>query len=523
MKILTIGIVEWLYAPLLIMISVFTFVGCTKGPADYSRSRATPATRAEVIHFCGDCHAYPRPETFPIHIWRDEVEQGYVFYDQSNRNDLTVPDKEAVVAYYEQLAPEGLRILLPDKPSSIGPLVFEVQHLNRADALTPAIAHISQTGISQRTGTSLVVSDMREGQITLLTFESKILSLETIADIPFPAHVDRCDLDSNGEEDWLVADLGSYAPADHIKGQLVWLKFDRSGFLKKSIPLLTDVGRVADTRTADFDQDGDLDILVAIFGWRKTGKLLWLEQVQGDEEEIEFKEHLLDNRHGCSHIPLADIDGDGDIDIVALFSQEFESVDSFVNNGNGRFQKKVLYMADDPSYGSSSIELADVDGDGDFDVLYTNGDSLDSHLLKPYHSVQLLEQKDGLVFDHHHITDLPGAYCVKAGDIDGDGDLDLVASTMTLNFDHPFHSLIWLEQRVPMEFLRHNLETSLSQHACLLLEDLDSDGDLDIAVGHFEPRPVNQAKWLSLWWNEGKGNEDESADPPGNDSLSGVR
>src|SRR5262249_1095687 len=44
----------------------------------------TEATSAQVHQFCGACHAYPPPETFPRSDWRFEVMQGYGFYEHSN-------------------------------------------------------------------------------------------------------------------------------------------------------------------------------------------------------------------------------------------------------------------------------------------------------------------------------------------------------------------------------------------------------------------------------------------------------
>ena len=46
------------------------------------------------------------------------------------------------------------------------------------------------------------------------------------------------------------------------------------------VVLLDGLGRVADVQPADFDRDGDLDLVVAEFGWRETGRLLMLEQIR---------------------------------------------------------------------------------------------------------------------------------------------------------------------------------------------------------------------------------------------------
>ncbi len=257
------------------------------------------------------------------------------------------------------------------------------------------------------------------------------------------------------------------------------------------------------TRAADFDGDGDLDVLVAEFGWRLTGRVLLLEQQSFQGGRFQFKTHVVDERHGASHVPIVDLDGDGRLDFVALISQEHETVVTFTNGGKNSFRAQTLFSAPDPSYGSTAIQLADLDADGDVDVLLTNGDSFDSHILKPEHSLQWLENLGDGRFEHRHVEHVPGAYIAATGDLDGDGDLDIALCTMTWDYKLPFNSVLWFEQASKGEFVRHNLDFSVGQHAALELGDFDGDGDLDLAVGEFETRPVASESWFTVWWNEG--------------------
>src|SRR5262245_19816189 len=68
---------------------------------------ATPDLERRTHEFCGACHAYPPPDTFPRAAWRREVERGYEFFSRAGMN-LEVPPLDEVVAYYEQRAPEAL-------------------------------------------------------------------------------------------------------------------------------------------------------------------------------------------------------------------------------------------------------------------------------------------------------------------------------------------------------------------------------------------------------------------------------
>ena len=63
-----------------------------------------------------------------------------------------------------------------------------------------------------------------------------------------------------------------------------------------------------------------------------------------------------------------------------------------------RFRKETIYQAPHPAYGSTGIQLVDLDGDGRVDVLYTNGDVFDDNILKPYHGIHWLQNQGRFPF-----------------------------------------------------------------------------------------------------------------------------
>ena len=67
------------------------------------------------------------------------------------------------------------------------------------------------------------------------------------------------------------------------------------------------------------------------------------------------------------------------MDFVVLLAQEHETVLAYLNKGRGdfTFDQKAIYAAPHPNWGSSGIQLVDLDKDGDLDVLLTHGDTWD--------------------------------------------------------------------------------------------------------------------------------------------------
>jgi hypothetical protein len=218
---------------------------------------------------------------------------------------------------------------------------------------------------------------------------------------------------------------------------------------------------------------------------------------------------VLDDRHGTIHVPVADLNGDGKPDFVALISQEHETIVAFLNEGGGKFRKQTLYEAPHPAWGSSGIQLVDLNGDGQLDVLYTNGDILDEpYLFKPYHSVQWLENKGGLRFEHHPLTPMYGVHRAVAADMLGSGRRDVVAVSFLPGDKFPERksrradAIILLEQVAPGRFERHTLSSVDCDHVTCAVGDLYGTGRLDIVVGNFSAPGTDDP--VTIWKNVGK-------------------
>jgi hypothetical protein len=215
----------------------------------------------------------------------------------------------------------------------------------------------------------------------------------------------------------------------------------------------------------------------------------------------------LDDRHGGIHVPVADLDGDGRLDFVALLSQEHETIVAFLNKGGGEFRKETIYDAPHPAYGSSGIQLVDLNGDGKLDVLFSNGDTMDPpYLLKPYHGIQWLENQGKFPFVHHPIAPMYGVHRAVAADFRGNGKLDIVAVSYLPPDRFPqrkqqnLDAVIYLEQTAPGRFVRHSLETVLCDHATCAVGDIFGTGRMDLMTGDFLYHTSERA--LTIWKNQ---------------------
>jgi len=484
-------------------------------PSAAGKPEAIPSDEALARKVCSQCHAFPPPDVLPRKSW------GSIAYEMAGLaiGGIGVPkgappptvdfDVDRVIHYYETHAPRVLPSPVPWPTPEPGPLRFN-RHLFRLDQGPPAptVANVAFWPLEPKGPLKIVAADMAAGLVLDADPNRPEAGLHRLATkVPNPCHTQAIDLDRDGRIDLLVADLGDVPPGDHLKGSVVWLRHLADGSFKP-YTLASGLPRVADVEAADFDGDGRLDLVVGAFGWREVGGIYLLENRTTDWDHPVFVKRELDGRQGAIHVPVTDLNGDGRPDFVALFAQHYETVVAFLNDGKGGFRTETIDQAPHPAWGSSGISLVDLDGDGDLDVLVTNGDMLDDFLIKPYHGIRWLENRGRYPFVPHDLATLPGVHRARAVDLDGDGDLDVVAcafvqfamegSPPSAFANQP--SLVWLEQTTPGKFVRHTLEMA-GHHVSLDVGDYNGDGRPDILVGNF--RSEGPAM-VEIWENLGK-------------------
>ena len=254
----------------------------------------------------------------------------------------------------------------------------------------PFISNVQTTDLDGDGLMDIIVCDCKSNSVNWIRqFPAGVYTETVLADsMNAPAHVQIIDFDKDGDKDILVAVLGVIFPNNDKIGSVVILENDGKNHFKKHI-VVDKVARVSDVRAGDLDNDGDLDLAVAQFGY-DDGETRWIENLGN----WKFKSHILQNLSGPINVEIVDIDKDGDLDIISLVSQEWEEIYGFINDGKGNFTSKLLWGSNNEDFGSSGIYMCDLDKDGDADILYTNGDAFDyiPPRGRPWHGIQWLER-----------------------------------------------------------------------------------------------------------------------------------
>ncbi|OGD79455.1 MAG: hypothetical protein A2Y64_00170 [Candidatus Coatesbacteria bacterium RBG_13_66_14] len=213
---------------------------------------------------------------------------------------------------------------------------------------------------------------------------------------------------------------------------------------------------------ADLDSDGDLDILGAA---RYTGDLFWWENAAGTG--FRWLTHVVeDDFPGAMAVHAADLDADGDPDVIGA-SWDSSRIAWWTNDGSGSGWTR--HILDDDLKGATAACAADLDSDGDLDVLGLG------HLID---NVVWWENLDGRASDW--AEHLVSCYCegvggIQAADLDSDGDPDVLTASCT------DRGIVWWENvNGGSGWKSHPLDETLGEARCAFAADLDSDGDADI-------------------------------------------
>ena len=321
------------------------------------------------------------------------------------------------------------------------------------------------------------------------------------------------DLDSDGLDDTYEAANGfdPIDPDDNSNGVLDGeddLDFDGLSNERESkrffgggrVAAFEDDSDLEEISVADFNGDGSADVLVPDL----DNSLVVVHVRDAATGEFEAQELFSDAAADLRDAQPIDVDGDGDQDVVvASVSDGRFFLRLFRNDGEGTFgTSTIVYQTLDttPRFNFRRFGIADADGDGDLDIVgrawFENVDGSDD-FIRP------------VATDND--TGCSGDWAFRPGDVDGDGDTDFAfASGICRNdFDRATGSTGWTYYRVPSDQTTPvadspSVNSSVSVNDSVF-GDLDGDGDLDLVSGVkylFNP----QATRVGWYENDGAGN-----------------
>jgi hypothetical protein len=467
---------------------------------EYREPTATnlPGNRLAEIH-CASCHLFVKPELLPKSSWKNDVlpAMGHrlgiykgslrpdSLFDNGRSGEVVkkaniFPDRpliarsdwNKIVDYYLNNAPDT--IMPPKRANKISMGLKHFKYRESAFSHTPPLTSMVKILPENR---GVVFADSKRN-INSLSFLTKNLEKDFVlglkaAPVHYYERYDTIYLTTAGK---------NIFPNDVSDGTLqkIFAKGTEGAYTANEI--LPNLQRPVNMAYGDLNNDGLEDIVACEYG-NETGKLVWYENKGGDV----YTMRTLDNRPGAITAVIKDANGDGFQDLFVLMAQGDEGIVYYQNRGDGTFSSKRL-LSFLPLNGSQYMELVDFNGDGFDDIVYVCGDNADkTPILKDYHGIYIFLNDGDLNFKQSYFYHLNGAYKAMPRDYDLDGDLDIAAISFFPDYvGSPEESFVYLENKGDMEFEEYSFPESIKGRWIVMdAEDMDADGDIDLALGSF--------------------------------------
>ncbi len=279
------------------------------------------------------------------------------------------------------------------------------------------------------------------------------------------------DLDGDGDLDSLTASFGS--------GQIAWQANDGVGNFTSQGVIAT-IGGASSAIAADIDGDGRLDVIATSYS---TNSVLWYKNTESNGVVTFIEQAAIDDQNAplVSKAFAADMDGDGDIDLLSAsvgVGTAGGVIKLYLNNGPGNALTPIVVRGGlNAAY---DVTAADLDHDGDMDILAA---LTGSNTVVWYENAEAFGFPDDSSHTHIVSSQAIGAHRVLAVDMDLDGDIDIVSSSINDN------RITWHENNGPgTTTIIHEIDTSVTGATgvrSIEVADLDGDGDVDVLASLF--------------------------------------
>ncbi len=236
-----------------------------------------------------------------------------------------------------------------------------------------------------------------------LTFAQSFIETVKIPHSDSPQDVKVGDLNGDGFNDLVVASI--------YDNEISWYENQGDDTFKWQHIIAQNLPNASNVEIADFDGDGDMDVLGASLGYFSSGDLRPL-MIYRNDGQGNSTSHSIDAFWSIDGLGVADIDKNGTVDIVT-YDMGDDGVYWLSNDGTGNFDEKNYLKT---VHSLEILIVEDINNDNQQDVIIQSHDSIGT----------LLNQANG-EFTYKSITSQT-CYRLAVADIDGDGDKDLLAT-----------------------------------------------------------------------------------------------
>ncbi len=253
--------------------------------------------------------------------------------------------------------------------------------------------------------------------------------------------------------------------ASSLDDKITWYENDGSSdpsFTAHTIT--TNADRAKSVYAADVDGDSHTDILSASSG---DDKIVWYEN-DGSSDPSFTTHTITTNADQAESVYAVDVDGDGHTDILSASSAD--SKIAWYENDGSSDPSFSAHTIDPVASGARSVHAADVDGDGDTDVL--SASSGDDKIVWYEND----GSSDPSFTTHTITTNADGAKSVYAADVDGDGHTDVFSASSDDD------KIAWYENdgNSNPSFTAHTITTNAGEAQSVYAANVDGDSDTDV-------------------------------------------
>jgi hypothetical protein len=381
-----------------------------------------------------------------------------------------------IIDYYTATSPDSLP--KQDRKQSIqATLPFFSVQAPQFDYPNPTTSFVKINGDSSH---PLIIGDALKHSIYFLNKQLEIrdsLHYGPVVDIDFI------------QDKMLACDIGILYPNNGKFGKAQFITSEHGRMNVDSTSLFGELRRPVQITSADLNNDGKPDFVVCEFG-NLIGALSWMENLGNNR----FARHVLRASPGAIKAYINDYNHDGAPDIWVLFAQGEEGIFLFTNKGNGNFEtKEILRFPPSYGSSYFEFADFNKDGYPDI-VYTCGDNADFSPILKPYHGVYIFLNDGKNQFQQKYFFPINGCYKAMARDFDGDGDLDIATISFFADYDHqPGESFVYLENKgdsangeTGFNFQPYSFPAARSGRWLTMdAGDIDGDGRLDIVLGNF--------------------------------------